>query len=72
LLKLRGREKFQKYGIYGLIPGVTFIGVYGCATTAWVFGWDKRGSIILISTGLAIISIIVLLSTLGLLKYILH
>ena len=71
LLKLRGRiRRLQKYGIYGLIPGATLLGVYGCAATAWALGWDMRQSTLLVTVGFALVSAILLLSSIGIFKII--
>jgi len=71
LLKLRGRvRRLQKYGIYGLIPGATLLGVYGCAATAWAFRWDMIRSTLLLTVGFALVSAILLLSSMGILKII--
>jgi len=71
LLKLRGRTpRFQRYGIYSLVPGATLLGIYGCAAAAWAFGWGRTPSIGLTGLGFALISTLVLLSTIGALKII--
>ncbi len=68
LLKLRRRaQRLQRYGVYGLIPGATVLGIYGCAATVWAFGWDVRRSTLLTTTGLVLISAILLLSSIGVL-----
>jgi hypothetical protein len=68
LLKLRRRaERLQRYDICGLISGATVLGIYGCAATAWALGWDVRRSTLLTTTGLVLISAILLLSSIGVL-----
>lgn len=61
----------RKYGIYGLVPGVVFFGFYICPAIAWVLGWRKDHAIILIIIGFLSISTIMLLATIGFLKFIL-
>jgi len=71
LLKWRGRvRRLQKYGIYGLIPGATLLGVYGCAALVWFLGWDTRQSTLFTIIGFVLISAILLLSSIGILKII--
>ena len=69
LLKLRWRMKrLEKYGVYGLIPGVFFLGVYGCAAIVWTSGWSVKRSTISTAIGYIIAATIVLLATLGVLR----
>jgi len=71
LLKLRGRvRRLQKYGIYGLIPGATLLGVYGCAALVWFLGWNIRQSTLFTIIGFVLISAIFLFSSIGILKII--
>ena len=71
LLKLRGRvRRLQKYGIYGLIPGATLLGVYGCAALVWFLGWNIRQSTLFTLIGFVLISAILLFSSIGILKII--
>jgi len=71
LLKWRGRvRRLQKYGIYGLIPGATILGVYGCAALVWFLGWDTRQSTLFTIIGFVLISTILLFSSIGILKII--
>ncbi len=71
LLKWRGRvRRLQKYGIYGLIPGTTLLGVYGCAALVWFLGWDTRRSTLFTIIGFVLISAILLFSSIGILKII--
>jgi hypothetical protein len=71
LLKLRGRvRRLQKYGIYGLIPGATLLGVYGCAALVWFLGWNIRQSTLFTIIGFVLISAILLFSSIGILKII--
>ena len=71
LLKLREKApRLQKYGIYGLIPGATLLGMYSCAATVWVFGWDIRRSALLTTAGFVLISTILLFSSIGIFKII--
>jgi hypothetical protein len=69
LFKWRGRvRRLQKYGIYGLIPGATILGVYGCAALVWFLGWDTRQSTLFTIIGFVLISAILLLSSIGILE----
>lgn len=66
LLKLRARTgRLRKYGIFGLIPGAVFFGLYGCAALVWSLGWNVRQSAILFTIGLAAIAAILLFSSIG-------
>jgi len=60
----------QKYGIYGLIPGATLLGVYGCAALVWFLGWNIRQSTLFTIIGFVLISAILLFSSIGILKII--
>ncbi|NMG83388.1 MAG: hypothetical protein GIS02_04195 [Methanosarcinales archaeon] len=31
----------QKYGVYGLLPAVPFLGFYVCPAIAWIMGWRR-------------------------------
>lgn len=71
LLKLRGRVwRWEKYGIYGLIPGATILGVYGCAALVWFLGWNTKRSTLFTIIGFLLISAILLFSSIGILKMI--
>jgi hypothetical protein len=54
-----------KYGIYGLVPCVMTLGFYVCPPVSWVLGWPKNRSILLIMTGYITISIVTILTTMG-------
>ena len=69
--KAQKSKIIQKYGIYGLIPGTALFGFYICPAIAWVTGWRKDTSMLLIIFGFAVASAIVLLSTLGILRFVL-
>ena len=58
----------QKYGIYGLVPSVSFLGFYVCPAIAWVLGWRRDYAVILIIVGFVSVSIITLLSSIGILE----
>lgn len=71
LLKFRGKVwRWEKYGIYGLIPGATILGVYGCAALVWFLGWNTRRSTLFTIIGFVLISAIFLFSSIGILKMI--
>lgn len=61
----------QKYGIYGLVPGVIILGFYVCPAVAWVLGWRKDYATILIILGFVFISTIIMFTTIGGLELIL-
>ena len=56
----------SKYGIYGLIPCVLTLGLYVCPPLSWALAWRRDYSIILTMGGFIVISIILILITLGL------
>ncbi|MCD6257494.1 small multi-drug export protein [Candidatus Aerophobetes bacterium] len=72
----KSREKAQrskiirKYGMYGLVPAVSFLGFYVCPAIAWIFGWRRDYAVMLIIAGFAIISTIMLLASIGILGFI--
>ena len=68
--KARKSKLIYKYGIYGLIPSVVFLGFYICPAIAWVLGWRRDYALILIITGFVFISTIMLLATTGVLEFI--
>lgn len=71
LLKWRGRVwRWEKYGTYGLIPGVIILGVDGCAALVWFLGWNIRRSTLFTIIGFVLISAILLFSSVGILKMI--
>ena len=55
----------SKYGIYGLVPCVMTLGFYACPPVAWVFGWRRDISILMIMTGYISISVLTLLISMG-------
>jgi uncharacterized membrane protein len=57
----------SRYGMYGLVPLVITLGFYVCPPVAWVLGWDRRRSVLLIMTGYAIASVATVLVTMGVL-----
>ena len=56
----------SRYGIYGLIPCVLTLGFYVCPPLSWALAWRRDYSIILTMGGFIVISIILILITLGL------
>ncbi|MHC1624632.1 MAG: small multi-drug export protein [Methermicoccaceae archaeon] len=74
LLKSHEKAKksrfISKYGVYGLLPAVPFLGFYVCPAIAWIFGWKRGFAVILIIMGFVIISTIMLLSSIGVLEFI--
>jgi hypothetical protein len=54
-----------KYGIYGLVPCVFTLGFYVCPPVSWVLGWRRDRSILLIMAGYITISIVTILTTMG-------
>ncbi len=66
LLKLRARTgRLRKYGIYSLIPGAAFFGLYGCAALVWSLDWNVRQATVLYTIGLAVTATILLFSSIG-------
>lgn len=66
LLKLRAKTgRLRKYGIYGLIPGAAFFGLYGCAALVWSLGWNVRQATVLFTIGLAATAAILLFSSIS-------
>lgn len=60
----------NRYGIYSLIflswiPG---LGLYACPVIAWMFRWEKRRSVLLITLGFFLASAGVMLGALGLVR----
>ena len=72
----KSREKgqkskiIQKYGVYGLVLAVPFLGFYVCPAIAWTLGWRKGYAVILIIVGFILISTIVLLVNIGILRFV--
>ena len=72
----KAREKAQKlkilqrYGVYGLVLAVPFLGFYVCPAIAWTLGWRRSYAIILIIVGFMLISAIMSLASIGVLKFI--
>jgi hypothetical protein len=56
----------SRYGIYGLIPCVLTLGLYVCPPLSWALAWRRDYSLILTMGGFIVISIILILITLGL------
>lgn len=73
----KSREKgqrskiIQKYGVYGLVPAVSFFGFYVCPAIAWTLGWRRDYAVIMIIIGFVFISTIMLLASIGILGFIL-
>jgi uncharacterized membrane protein len=55
----------SKYGIYGLVPCVMTLGFYACPPIAWVFGWRRDISILMIMTGYCSVSVVTVLISMG-------
>jgi len=70
----KSREKaqkskiIQKYGVYGLVLAVPFLGFYVCPAIAWTLGWRRSYAAILIIIGFILISTIMLLASTGILR----
>jgi len=66
-------EMLKKYGIYTLIPfiWVPGVGLYGCVLVAWLFRWRGAKSVAIIFTGWILATVLVLLTSLGILEIIL-
>lgn len=52
-----------KYGIYGLVVVVITLGLYVSPPIAWICGWNRKRSVLLIMTGYCIISALLILIT---------
>lgn len=63
--RARQSKILSKYGIYGLVPCVMTLGFYACPPVAWVFGWRRDVSILMIMTGYIAISVVTVLISLG-------
>ena len=68
--KAKKSRFISKYGVYGLLPAVPFLGFYVCPAIAWIFGWKRGFAATLIIMGFVIISTIMLLSSIGVLEFI--
>ncbi|MDO9034536.1 MAG: hypothetical protein Q7U51_04965 [Methanoregula sp.] len=62
----------SRYGICGLVPCVLTLGFYVCPPLSWALAWRRDFSIILTMGGFIVISIILILITLGLFSIIFH
>lgn len=47
-------KTLQTYGIYGLVPGMVVLGFMICPPIAWLVGWDRRRSVLLMMIGFTI------------------
>lgn len=63
--RARQSKILSKYGIYGLVPCVMTLGFYACPPVAWVFGWNRGRSVLMIMTGYIAISVVTVLVSLG-------
>lgn len=63
--RARQSKMLSKYGIYGLVPCVMTLGFYACPPVAWVFGWRRDVSILMIMTGYIAVSVVTVLISLG-------
>ena len=63
----------KKYGVYALIPfiWVPGVGLYGCVLIAWLFRWRGIKPVSVIFAGWILATLLVLLTSLGILKLIL-
>ena len=59
-----------KYGIFGLIPCVLTLGFYVCPAVSRMMGWRRDLSILLIMGGYISISIVTLLATMGIFRFV--
>ena len=72
----KSREKaqkskiIQKYGVYGLVLAVPFLGFYVCPAIAWTLGWRRSYAVILIIIGFILISTIMLFASTGILRFV--
>lgn len=72
----KSREKaqkskiIQKYGVYGLVLAVPFLGFYACPAIAWTLGWRRDYAITLTVIGFILISTIMLLTSIGILRFV--
>jgi len=66
-------QMVKKYGIYTLIPfiWVPGVGLYGCVLIAWLFKWRGANAVIIIFAGWILATVLVLLTSLGILEIIL-
>ncbi len=62
----------KRYGIYALIPfiWVPGVGLYGCILIAWLFKWRGVKSVSVIFAGWMLATVLVLLTSLGILEII--
>jgi uncharacterized membrane protein len=65
-------EVFRKYGIVTLIPfiWVPGVGLYGCVLIAWLFKWRGALAVTIIFTGWILATLVVLLTSIGILAVI--
>ena len=66
--KAQKSKIIQKYGVYGLVLAVPFLGFYVCPAIAWTIGWRRSYAVILIIIGFILISTIMLLASTGILR----
>jgi len=64
-IRAKKSKVLSKYGIYGLVPCVMTLGFYACPPIAWVFGWRRDISILMIMTGYISVSIVTVLISMG-------
>jgi len=67
--KARKTKVLQKYGVYGLVLAVPLLGFYVCPAIAWTLGWRRDLAIPMIVIGFVLASSIVLLASIGLLRF---
>lgn len=74
LKKSSGRAQqstfLTKYGIYGLVPCVCTLGFYVCPPVSWALGWHRNKSILMIMTGYISISIVTILTAIGIFSFV--
>jgi len=66
--RARHSRLLSRYGIYGLIPTVIIISIYVCPPAAWVFGWDRTRSLVLILAGYFSAALITTFTSVGIMR----
>ncbi len=61
----RAGSLIHRYGIWGLIPGIVIAGFYVCPALAWIFGWDRRIAVAMMTGAFILSSVVLLLLSLG-------
>jgi uncharacterized membrane protein len=58
----------SRYGKFALVPLVLTLGIYICAPVAWIMGWPRRQSIVLITTGYSVGATAMILISMGIIR----